>query len=84
MAVGLLSKVRGDIEGIMVFIINQSDVTRLLGVLGAKRVDDSIELLGPFEKSMIEETANITISSFMNSLASHLDLKCVPNAPIYL
>ncbi|OVE81429.1 hypothetical protein BVY04_03300 [bacterium M21] len=80
--VGLLSRVTGMIEGNSVLLFSEKDAAQLVQALGSKK--QKIEGFGDMERSMLEETANITISSFMNSITSHLNRKCVPNAPIFL
>ncbi|MEN9360003.1 MAG: hypothetical protein RL095_1538 [Verrucomicrobiota bacterium] len=39
---------------------------------------------GEMERSMMEETANIAISSFMNSLSAHLGMSCIPQPPLFI
>lgn len=84
-AIGLLTLVRGEIKGNAALLFTFPDACRLIGILGRKKVNavDEYEF-NEMERSMLEETANITISSFMNCMTSHLGRKCIPNAPIFL
>jgi len=79
---GLISRVRGEIEGNAVLLFSEEDSLALTTALGSKV--ETIEQFGPLERSMLQETANITISSFMNSITAHLGHRCIPNAPMYI
>jgi chemotaxis protein CheC len=69
--IALVTRVAGEIEGNAVLTLKKSDAEMLVTVLHQS-------------SSILEETANITISSFMNSITSHLSKSCIPNAPMYL
>ncbi len=84
LAVGLLSRVCGEIEGNAALLYDRADALRLVQLLGSRDETLAVEGFGALERSMLEETANIAITSFMNSLTAHLDRRCVPNAPVYL
>jgi chemotaxis protein CheC len=84
LAVGLLSRVRGEMEGNSLLLLGRDDALTLVHLLGGAREGGACEGFGDLERSMLLETANIAITSFMNSLAVHLGLACVPNAPVYL
>lgn len=84
LAVGLLSRVTGDVEGNAALLYDRADALRLVRLLGSRDASLTVEGFGALERSMLEETANIVITSFMNSLTAHLDRRCVPNAPVYL
>ncbi len=83
-AVGLLSRICGDVTGNAALIFDDAGAAQLIRWLGG-RVGCTVEpVLDDMQRSMLEETANITISSFMNNVAAHLSLRCVPNAPVCL
>jgi chemotaxis protein CheC len=86
LVVGLLSRVVGDVEGNSMLLFGRDDALKLVAILGGKRKNGNgnVEGFGELERSMLEETANVTITSFMNSLTSHLGERCIPNAPVYL
>jgi chemotaxis protein CheY-P-specific phosphatase CheC len=84
LSVALLLRVTGEIEGNSLLIMSEDDAVCMVRFLGADSAIDSAAEFSEIEHSMLEETANITVSSFMNGLASHLDKKCIPNAPIYI
>jgi chemotaxis protein CheY-P-specific phosphatase CheC len=84
LAIGLISRVKGDIQGNAALLFKEEHALRLVQILGSKEEDIPDDGFGDLERSMLEETANITISSFMNSIATHLEKSCIPNAPIYL
>ena len=79
--IGLVSRVLGDIKGNSILLFSEEDAVLLVEALGSgvKCQAD----FGELECSMLEETANITISSFMNSMTFHLRHSCIPNAPSY-
>lgn len=83
LAVGLLSRVVGEICGNAVLLFERSHALNLVKILGGDS-SAAFDGFGALERSMLEETANITISSFMNSMTNHLARRCVPNAPVYL
>jgi len=84
LALALLARVGGEIEGNAVLMFQREDALQLVRALGSPTSTIPIEGFGELERSMMEETANITISSFMNSITFHLGKKCVPNAPIFM
>ena len=83
-AVGLLSRICGDVTGNAALIFNDAGAKRLIQWLGGRVGCTTEPVLDDMQRSMLEETANITISSFMNNVASHLGVRCVPNAPVCL
>jgi chemotaxis protein CheY-P-specific phosphatase CheC len=84
LAVGLLARVAGEISGNAVLLFSRAEALQLVQLLGSPAKDMPIKGFGELERSMLEETANITISSFMNSITFHLARRCVPNAPQYV
>lgn len=84
LSVALLLRVTGEVEGNSLLIMPEKDAVTLVNFLGSKSTADDHISFDDVEQSMLEETANITVSSFMNGLATHLNKKCIPNAPIYI
>ncbi len=84
LSVGILARVLGDIEGNAVLIFEKNNARKLITLLGGAEQDDTEARFTKIERSMLEETANITISSFMNCMSSHLNKTTYPNAPVLL
>lgn len=84
LSVALLLRVTGEIEGNSLLIMSEENAVSMVHLLGSGTEVDSAQKFTDLEHSMLEETANITVSSFMNGLASHLGKKCIPNAPIFI
>lgn len=74
--IGILSKLSGDIDGLMMFIIKEDFAQRILKVLLSKD-EVSYGALNEMELSAISEIGNILISSYVSSVAtlSHLQIK---------
>ncbi len=83
-AIGLIVQVNGEIKGNAALLFNVEDAYKLVSLLGNTKIKSINEELNELERSMLEETANITISSFMNSITAHLGQQCIPNAPLFL
>ncbi len=84
MAAALVCRIEGEISGNAALFFHNDDAKKLVSILSGDSSPESILDFGEMERSMLEETANITISSFMNSLTMHLGKKSVPCAPIFL
>lgn len=80
---GLLTRTEGDIIGNAFLLFSEQAAATLISILGGVAVTPSSEMFGELEQSILEETTNITISSFTNSLASHLNKICIPGPPQY-
>ncbi len=83
LGVALLSRISGQVSGNAVLMFRREDARRLVLLLGSKVEKVEPLVFTEMERSMLEETGNITISSFMNCMTSHLNRKCLPNAPLY-
>ena len=83
-SIGLISRITGDINGNSALLFDLADAEEIITILSGRLGLKGKEKLQSMQTSMLEETANITISSFMNSMTAHLNKKCIPNAPIYL
>jgi len=87
LSVCLLSRVQGELEGNALLAFSLPAARTWVGLLGGEfqaSKDDSMPSIGPMEQSMLEETANIALSSFMNGFAQSLGLTAVPTSPIFL
>lgn len=82
LVVALLCQIDGEISGNSALFFRESDAVKLVKILGSK--ESRVEDFDAMERSMLEETANISISSFMNCLTSHLSKAAKPSAPQYL
>lgn len=80
--VALVSRVTGDITGNSAVIFMQHDAEILVEQLGKQK--KTLAEFGKFEHSILEETAHIMISAFMNSITSHLGHPCEPQPPFYV
>ncbi|MBF0120586.1 MAG: chemotaxis protein CheC [Desulfobacterales bacterium] len=83
-AICLFTKVEGDIEGDAILILKENDALNLIEILGGDKNVNIEESIGEMELSMLQETANITISSFMNTFMSYLNKSAIPSSPIYI
>jgi chemotaxis protein CheC len=78
--IGILAKLYGDIEGIMMFIIEQDFAkTALSSLLGA--TDVSCENLSEMELSAISEIGNIMISAYSGSISTLSQLVMKTSVP---
>lgn len=82
-SIALLTIVEGDINGHAALLFSKASALVVLNHLN-KNQSPQYNNLSPLERSILEETANITLSSFMNSLSLHTGKKCVPSIPVYL
>lgn len=73
-AVGILSKLSGDINGLMMLIVHQEFIQKIINtLLGSQQTDNSDILqyeLSELEKSAITEIGNILISAYVNSIST--------------
>jgi len=80
--VALVSRVTGDIEGNSSVMFIQHDAELLVELLGKQK--RLLKEFGKLEHSILEETAHIMTSSFMNSITLHLGHPCEPQPPLYI
>ncbi|MBF0101209.1 MAG: chemotaxis protein CheC [Desulfobacterales bacterium] len=80
---GIVTRITGEIEGNAALIFKEEDSLTLIRILGGSKKSDLRSGLGELERSMLQETANITISSFMNSIGTHLNKRAVPSVPVF-
>lgn len=78
--IGILAKLYGDIEGIMMFIIEQSFAkTALASLLGEQEV--SCDKLSEMELSAISEIGNIMIAAYTGSIGTLSQLNIKTSVP---
>ncbi|MDD4572532.1 MAG: chemotaxis protein CheC [Clostridia bacterium] len=78
--VAILMKLNGDINGIMMFLIEQDFVASLLeALLGGKKVECTN--LSELENSAISEIGNIMMSAYSNAIATLSSLNIRPSVP---
>ena len=78
----LAARVKGALPGHTVAHLAHRDAAVLVACLGgALPPERALGTLGEMERSMLQETANILFSSFMNGMASALGLFAIPYAP---
>lgn len=78
--IGILAKLSGDIEGIMMFIIEQDFAKSVLqSLLGTQ--DVSCEKLSEMELSAISELGNIMIAAYMGSISALSQMQIKASVP---
>ncbi|MDD2568449.1 MAG: chemotaxis protein CheC [Clostridia bacterium] len=78
--VAILMKLNGDINGIMMFLIEQDFVASLLeALLGGRKVECTN--LSELENSAISEIGNIMMSAYSNAIATLSSLNIRPSVP---
>ncbi|HBN81235.1 MAG TPA: chemotaxis protein CheC [Ruminococcaceae bacterium] len=78
--VGILTKFRGDIDGIMMFIIGQTFAGAVLkSLLGVQQV--SYHSLSELELSAISEIGNIMIAAYLGSISTLSQMKVKTSVP---
>lgn len=78
-AVGLATRVTGEVGGNALLLLGRPEAGRLCALLG--KDPGAAGPLDALARSMLEETANITLTAFMNSLTAHLGARCLPSSP---
>lgn len=79
-AIGVLGKLGGEIEGLMMFLIGSEYAHTILKVLGCPGKADPKEF-SEMEQSAISELGNILISSYVNSIAELSKLTIKTSVP---
>ncbi len=78
--IGILAKLAGDIEGIMMFIIEQNFAkSALISMLGVEEV--SCDKLSEMELSAISELGNIMIAAYTGSISTLSQLQIKTSVP---
>lgn len=71
---GVLLAVEGDIEGILMFILEKKLIHTLLSVLLNKQIDDWAQI-DDMDMSMFKEIGNIIAGAYVNALAEMADME---------
>jgi chemotaxis protein CheC len=71
--------IKGRMSGQAMLVFDEPAAASLVKIFGCDPTG-----WGEMERSMMEETANIAISSFMNSLSAHLGMSCIPQPPLFI
>ncbi len=80
--IGILVNISGDINGIMMFIIELKHAKTLLDILFGKETQkEEFSDFDEMEISALKEVGNILSSSYLGSLAQLLNLKIIPSVP---
>ena len=67
-AIGMTVNVKGDMNGVMLQIVEKEFTSRLINTFYEKNVD-SIDSLNDMDLSVLREMANITTAAYVNSIA---------------
>lgn len=79
---GLLTRFSGALAGNALLLFPEEDALRLLGAYASE--DGQLDLfdLSELQRSMLQETGNLTFSYFGSSLSNYLGQKVMPGAPV--
>lgn len=78
--IGILIDLSGDVNGIMMFIVNQKSARILINSIFEKEMGDSNQF-SEIELSALQEVGNILASSYLGSLALLINKKITPSVP---
>lgn len=84
LVVGILVSISGEVNGMMMFLVNTNSARRLLNIImGSIDIDTPIGELNfsQVEISALEEIGNILISSYLSSLAELTGIYLKPSIP---
>ena len=68
-AIGMLVNIKGDITGMMLYVLEKSFASKMTSALFGTEIED-IYNMNEMELSVIQEVGNIMAASYMNALAS--------------
>lgn len=77
---GFLITIEGDIDGIMLFLLQQDLASEVCDILLGDKLVDFTEM-GDMEKSLFQEIANIMSASYVNALADLSQMKINISTP---
>lgn len=77
---GVLLKMYGDLDGMIMFILEKQFCHTLLSVLLNKQIQ-SFEEIDEMDLSMFQEMGNIIVGGYVNALATMLDLEIMISTP---
>lgn len=78
--VGILLAVEGEINGMMMFVLEQSGAHNLVNMLMGRELD-SFEAFDEMDLSALKEIGNIITGAYLSSLSSLTNLKIVASVP---
>jgi len=78
---GIYLKVEGDIDGSIMFLLEQSSARHLVSKMMMQEETDTDEPLDEIQMSALKEVGNIIAGSYLNSLAQMTNLKMIPSVP---
>lgn len=78
---GIYLKVEGDIDGSIMFLLEQNSARHLVSKMMMQEETDSDEPLDEIQMSALKEVGNIIAGSYLNSLAQMTNLKMIPSVP---
>jgi len=78
---GIYLKVEGDIDGSIMFLLEQSSARHLVSKMMMQEETDTDEPLDDIQMSALKEVGNIIAGSYLNSLAQMTNLKMIPSVP---
>ena len=68
-AIGMLVNINGDVNGMMLYIIQKSFASKMASSLFGSEIEDLMNM-NEMERSLISEVGNIMAASYINALAS--------------
>lgn len=80
LVVGILLTLEGEIDGMMMFILEQQSAHHLVNILMGKSLDDFTEFT-EMDLSALNEIGNIISGAYLSSLSSLTNLKIVSSVP---
>ena len=78
--IGILVSISGDINGMVMFILNLTSARTILNYLMETYDNDSLEF-NELDMSSLQEIGNITISSYISALGTLINKRIVPSVP---
>ncbi len=78
---GIYLKVEGDIDGSIMFLLEQHSARHLVSKMMMQEETDTDEPLDDIQMSALKEVGNIIAGSYLNSLAQMTNLKMIPSVP---
>lgn len=80
LVVGILLTLEGEIDGMMMFILEQKSAHHLVNILMGKQIDDFSDFT-EMDLSALSEIGNIIAGAYLSSLSSLTNLKIISSVP---
>ena len=80
-AIGMLVNIKEDINGMMLYIIEQSFASKMTSALFGSEISDLMNM-NDMEKSLITEVGNIMAASYINAIASMTGMTIDISVPV--